>query len=207
VTEHAVPPGPSDPDSPGHGTVAPPWDESARPVAPRARDGYVHTRRGRAVGQHLVDVHDHLRAELAEVRDLLTEVRHGAVPAGAARATLHELSMRQHTWTLGAYCAAYCSVVGQHHGAEDGLVFPHLRRADPGLVPVLDRLEHEHAVIHEVVEQVDRALVNLVRSPGDFAELQQAVDLLSTALLSHLRYEEDQILAPLSRHGFFPGQL
>ncbi len=127
--------------------------------------------------------------------------------AGRARAALSEMTMRQNNWTLGAYCAAYCSMITQHHGLEDRAIFPHLRRADPGLVPVIDRLEQEHAIIHEVVLDVDRALVNLVRHPGDFTELQEAVDVLTDTLGSHLAYEEQQITEPLARHGFFPGQV
>ncbi|MGR6319444.1 LLM class flavin-dependent oxidoreductase [Micromonospora soli] len=183
------------------------WDESTRPVAPPAPAGHVYTPHDQAVGAHLVDVHDHLRQELAQVRDLLGQVRRGVVSAGAARAVLNQMTMRQNNWTLGAYCAAYCTVVTQHHGLEDNSVFPHLRRADPGLAPVLDRLEAEHVVIHDVVEGVDRALVDLIRNPGDFTEIQKAVDLLTDTLLSHLSYEEQQIVEPLARYGFYAGQV
>ncbi|MGW4297893.1 hemerythrin domain-containing protein, partial [Micromonospora chersina] len=183
------------------------WDESTRPAAPPPPAGHVYTARGQAVGQHLVDVHDHLRQELAQVRDLLEQVKRGAVAPDAARAVLNEMTMRQNNWTLGAYCAAYCTAVTQHHGLEDASIFPHLRQADAGLAAVLDRLEEEHVVIHGVVESVDRALVNLIRQPGDFTELQAAVDLLTDTLLSHLSYEEREIVEPLARHGFFAGQL
>jgi hemerythrin-like domain-containing protein len=117
------------------------------------------------------------------------------------------MAMRQNNWTLGAYCAAYCGLLTQHHGIEDTAVFPYLRRMDAGLVPVIDRLEQEHAIIHEVVEGVDRALVNLVRKPADLTELQEAVDLLTDTLLSHLSYEERQIIEPLARYGFYAGQV
>jgi alkanesulfonate monooxygenase SsuD/methylene tetrahydromethanopterin reductase-like flavin-dependent oxidoreductase (luciferase family)/hemerythrin-like domain-containing protein len=183
------------------------WDESTRPVAPPAPAGHVYTPHAQAVGGHLVDVHDHLRQELGQVRDLLDQVRRGVVSAGDARAVLNEMTMRQNNWTLGAYCSAYCAVVAQHHGLEDNSIFPHLRRSDPGLGSVLDRLEEEHVVIHDVVEGVDRALVNLIQHPGDFTELQQTVDLLTDTLLSHLSYEEQNIVEPLARYGFYPGQV
>lgn len=183
------------------------WDESGRPVGPSAPADHVYSDRAQAIGRHLVDVHDHLRQELSEIRDLLQQVRRGSVSAGHARSVLNEMTMRQNNWTLGAYCASYCSMLTQHHQIEDASIFPHLRRADAALAPVVDRLEEEHVIIHEVVEGVDRALVNLVRSPGDFSELQEAVDILSDALLSHLAYEEQQIIEPLSRFGFYPGQI
>jgi hypothetical protein len=46
---------------------------------------------------------------------------------------LNQMTMRQNNWTLGAYCAAYCTVITQHHGLEDRVIFPGLRRADPAL--------------------------------------------------------------------------
>jgi alkanesulfonate monooxygenase SsuD/methylene tetrahydromethanopterin reductase-like flavin-dependent oxidoreductase (luciferase family) len=183
------------------------WDESTRPVAPPAPAGHVYTDRAEAVGRHLVDVHDHLRQELAQVRDLLQQVTQGAVSAGRARAVINEMTMRQNNWTLGAYCASYCTLITQHHGIEDQSIFPHLRGADAGLVPVIDRLEAEHVIIHEVVEGVDRALVNLIHHPGDFRELREAVDILTDTLLSHLAYEEEQIVEPLARYGFYAGQI
>lgn len=183
------------------------WDESTRPAGPPAPADHVYSDRARAIGHHVVDVHDHLRAELAQIRDLLKQVRLGSVSAGRARSVLNDMTMRQNNWTLGAYCASYCAVLTQHHHIEDASIFPHLRRADAALAPVVDRLEQEHVIIHEVIEGVDRALVDLVRNPGDFTELQEAVDILTDALLSHLSYEEEQIMEPLSRHGFYRGQI
>ena len=42
---------------------------------------------------------------------------------------------------------------------------------------------------------------------GDFGPFQAAIDLLTDALLSHLAYEEWEIVEPLARHGLFPGQI
>ncbi len=183
------------------------WDESERPAGPPAPGGHVYSRRAQAVGQHLLDVHDHLRAELSQVRGLLDQVRQGSVSAGAARGALSQMTMRQNHWTLGAYCAAYCTLLTGHHHLEDTAIFPHLRRSDAGLGPVVDRLADEHVIIHEVVQDVDRALVRLIANPGDFTELTEAVDVLTDALLSHLAYEEQQIMEPLARFGFYPGQV
>ena len=61
-----------------------PWDESTRPHhEPPPCASY--TEHGRAVGQHLVDVHDMLRGELGELRDLVAHVRAGVLTAGTAR--------------------------------------------------------------------------------------------------------------------------
>ena len=93
---------------------------------------------------------------------MLDQVRTGHLTVGAARSVVNTMTMRQNNWTLGAYCESYCRIVTGHHTLEDRSVFPHLRRSEPGLGPVLDRLEAEHDVIHDVLEQFDRALVQLV---------------------------------------------
>ena len=183
------------------------WDESTRPVAPAPPEGFPYAPHAEQIGQHLVDVHDYLRRELDQVRDIASQVAEGILSAGAARSEINGMTMRQNEWTLGAYCAAYCRTVAGHHGMEDAQIFPHLRRADAGLVPVIDRLEAEHRVIHEVLEDVDAVLVRFIGQPGDVSELQQVVDVLTDVLLSHLSYEENQIVEPLARVGFYPGQV
>lgn len=182
------------------------WDESTRPEGPPAPSGQTFTEPAHAAGQHLVDVHDHLRSELDRLRSLLDQVRDGALTAAGARSALNEMTLRRNDWTLGAYCAQYCSLLTQHHSLEDQAVFPHLRASDSALAPVIDRLEQEHRVIHEVVLGVDRSLVAHMSDPGDFGPIQEAVDVLTDALLSHLSYEEGQLVGPLTRFGFYPGQ-
>jgi DNA invertase Pin-like site-specific DNA recombinase len=90
---------------------------------------------------------------------------------------------------------------------EDASIFPHLRRSDQGLGAVLDRLTEEHHVIHEVLELLDERLVEFIAAPDDFTGLQDAIDLLTDTLLSHLAYEEDQLVEPLVRLGFYPNQV
>jgi alkanesulfonate monooxygenase SsuD/methylene tetrahydromethanopterin reductase-like flavin-dependent oxidoreductase (luciferase family) len=114
----------------------------------------------------------------------------------AARSRINEMTMRQNKWTAGAYCESYCRVVTVHHTLEDTSMFPHLRGRDPRLGPVLDRLAEEHRTIHEVLEGLDHALVSYVAGPGGTADLRAAVDLLSDTLLSHLAYEERELVEP-----------
>jgi iron-sulfur cluster repair protein YtfE (RIC family) len=183
------------------------WDETTRPTRPAPPPGTVYTRLGRYIGGHLIEVHDHLRTELGQVRELIHQVRQGAIDAGGARSVINEMTLRQHDWALGAYCASYCRFVTGHHMLEDEAVFPHLRAREAGLGPVIDRLTGEHKIIHQVLSDVDQALVDHLRNPTDLAGLQQAVDLLTDTLLSHLAYEEAQLVEPLARHGFYAGQL
>ncbi|MET9276034.1 LLM class flavin-dependent oxidoreductase [Kribbella sp. NPDC003557] len=176
-------------------------DESARPTGPAPDPSRTYTPYQLQSGQHLIDVHDHLRAELDQVRDLVEQVAAGTLGVGAARSHINTMTMRQNNWTLGTYCESYCRLVTTHHSLEDASLFPHLRRADPELAPVVDRLQEEHKIIHDVLEGVDKALVALVDGSGDIDGLRAAVDLLDDTLLSHLSYEERELVEPLARLG------
>ena len=184
-----------------------PWDEASRPTYPVRPDPVeqaAYRPAQLAVPQHLKDVHDHLRSELTQVRDIVAQVVRGHLGVGAARSAVNAMTMRQNNWTLGAYCESYCRVVTTHHTLEDTGIFPHLRASDPDAVPVIDRLEEEHEVISDVLDDVDRALVALVADEAEgFERLQHVVDLLTDTLLSHLAYEERELLHPLARHGFY----
>ena len=184
-----------------------PWDESARPHRTESPPDIEYSRQGRQVGQHLIDVHDSLRRELTELRSVVGQVRDGELAAGEARDQLNQMAMRQNDWTLGAFCSRYCRAVTQHHNLEDVSVFPHLTRAEPSLEPVIDRLTEEHHAIHDAIEGVDKALVHHISNPGDFDQLQLAIDKLTDTLLSHLSYEEHELVEPLARVGFQPGQV
>ncbi|MFY1576642.1 LLM class flavin-dependent oxidoreductase [Verrucosispora sp. WMMD703] len=177
------------------------WDEAARPAGPAPDPQRTYTAHDQAGAQHLIDVHDGLRAELAQIHDLIEQVAAGLIDVGTARSHINTMTMRQNKWTLGTYCESYCRVVTTHHTIEDRSLFPHLRRADPRLAPVIDRLEEEHHAIHDVLEGVDRALVAFVATPDGMADLRAAVDLLSDTLLSHLSYEERELVEPIARLG------
>lgn len=180
-----------------------PWDEAARPSWTPDDPGRRYTAAEQAQAQHLIDVHDQLRAELAQVQHLVAQVAAGTIDLGAARSLINTMTMRQNNWTLGAYCESYCRIVTTHHTIEDRSMFPHLLGNEPALGPVIDRLEQEHHVIAEVLESVDRALVRLVSEPAGIDALREAVDLLSDTLTSHLAYEERMLLVPLARHGMY----
>jgi alkanesulfonate monooxygenase SsuD/methylene tetrahydromethanopterin reductase-like flavin-dependent oxidoreductase (luciferase family) len=175
------------------------WDESARPVGPEPDPHRPFSAAETSRGQHLVDIHDHLRAELDQVRDVMEQVLAGVLDPGQARSHINTMTMRQNNWTLGTYCESYCRVVTTHHTLEDMSMLPQLGRADPRLAPVTDRLAAEHVLIHGVIEQVDRALVAFVADPGRGDDLRAAVDLLTDSLLSHLSYEERELVEPLAR--------
>jgi hemerythrin-like domain-containing protein len=182
-----------------------PWDESTRPSYPAPADAS-YTEAQQAYPQHLIDVHDALRAELDQLRDVVDQVRRGLLQVGQARSVINTMTMRQNNWTLGAYCESYCRIVTGHHSLEDHSMFRYLRHSDPAAAPVVDRLQEEHEVIAEVLETVDRALVDLVAAEAAHTstaleDFSRTVDLLTDTLLSHLSYEERELLHPLARYG------
>lgn len=161
------------------------------PVAPAAGVG--------AEGQRaLVAIHDHLRQELAQLRDVLGQVAAGMASPAEARSYLSRMTMRQNEWTLGAFCAAYCRVVSVHHAIEDESLFPDLKAADQALAPVLARLRQDHEGIAELLREVDSALVAMIEDERP-DRAREAVDRLGDVLLAHLRFEEDQLLEPIGR--------
>ena len=189
-------------------TDAVPWDETTRPTHTDS-SGRTYAEADNAAPQHLVDIHNGLRAELAQLRDVLGQVRSGHATVGQARSVINTMTLRQNNWTLGAYCESYCRILTGHHTLEDRSVFPHLRSSEPGLERVIDQLETEHVEIHGLVEALDRSLVALVGTDGTgtpgsgaLAEVQRSLDVLTDALLSHLAYEERELIGPLARHGF-----
>lgn len=157
------------------------------------------TAMGRQSQETLLLVHEHLRTELRELQEAAAQVAAGALDPIAARSLLNRMAMRQNYWTLGAFCAQYCRVVNMHHTIEDYQMFPSLRREDRSLKPVLDKLQGEHEVIAEQIDQVDRALVEMMNDPGKLDVVRRVADELGDMLLSHLAYEEDQLLGPLGR--------
>jgi iron-sulfur cluster repair protein YtfE (RIC family) len=83
-----------------------------------------------------------------------------------------------------------------HHAAEDGELWPVMRRAlagRPADLALLEVMEAEHAGIHMLVDAVDTAVVE-----PDTGRLGDLVDALATGVHGHLRHEEDRAF-PLIR--------
>ncbi|MFI6950055.1 LLM class flavin-dependent oxidoreductase [Streptomyces sp. NPDC050422] len=177
------------------------WDEATRPTGPPAGPGRRYPRSEQEPARNLVAAHDQLRTDLDRLGEVVREVLADTRDPGDARSEIQKLGLRQNIWTLGAYCASYCRLTTLHHTREDEDLFPYLRRSDPRLGSVLDRLTEEHHAIQGVIERIDRELVAFAgeeRSPNG---LRAAMDLLTDTLLSHLSYEESELIEPMARFG------
>jgi hemerythrin-like domain-containing protein len=109
--------------------------------------------------------------------------------------------MRQNYWSLGALCATYCGVLTIHHAIEDSSLFVDLKSRDAELAPVIERLSEEHEVVAAVLSRLDTALVAMIDDPQQLTRVQTEVERLSDILLSHLAYEEEELLGPIARLG------
>ncbi len=133
-------------------TPLPLWDDEELRPHPVAYAGA--TAADRSAGEHLRAIHDMYRRGLAQVGDLIELVAAGEADPGAAREALHGLGLTEAYQTLGSSCGQICQAVTAHHGIEDRFLYPPLRAADAALTATLDRLGHEHEVIHAVLERI-----------------------------------------------------
>jgi hypothetical protein len=152
---------------------------------------------GAGLGRRLIEVHDHIRAETRKLAALVADVTAGREPAEAARSTLKELSLRQNYPGLGGFCSGYCELLTIHHTLEDRQVFPGLGSIHPGLKPVLSQLYKEHEVVAELIRMLDEALAASATDEGARGRLETISEALAEQLLSHLEYEECQLVAVL----------
>ena len=154
-------------------------------------DAKPETDRGRAMFRELLWVHSAIRRDLEIVEGLAADVGDG-LPGEAVQDTLEKLKTTGPLWRLKVNCLRYCSFVHSHHGAEDVLLFPALRSADPSIEPVVDRLEADHARVSDLLDIIEAAARALTDTDGGDAR-QRVIDGLQDLhvhLLEHLDYEE-----------------
>ncbi|MFD9888018.1 nitroreductase/quinone reductase family protein [Amycolatopsis sp. NPDC059027] len=152
--------------------------------------------RVRGMGDFVVEVHDWLRKELAELRGQADEIADGKATTFTRTADLGR-ELREH-------CLNFCEALKHHHHGEDAGAFPMLARRFPSLAPVLTKLAEEHAVVARAQERI-RALVEAyVPGEDDPARLREELDRLATGLEAHFAYEERSIVAALNTLGPAP---
>ena len=149
------------------------------------------TDRGRAIFEELLWVHSIIRRDLEIVEQLAADVGEG-IPGEAVQDALGELKTSGPLWRLKVNCLRYCSHVHAHHGAEDVLLFPTLRAADPSIGSVVDRLEADHVRVSDLLDVVEAAARELTDAEGGDARRRVIDGLrdLHVHLLEHLDYEE-----------------
>ena len=158
------------------------------------------TPQGEALYQDLLWVHGLLRQDLATVERLAVEVVDGASAEGVVR-EVRALETTGPLWRLRASCLHYCRFVHHHHRLEDRALFPELRRLNPSLGPVVDRLQEDHRRVAALLEAVESAARDLdgEDTPAVRLSVAAALEALAGHLLAHLELEEASVAETLRR--------
>jgi hypothetical protein len=149
---------------------------------------------GEALVAELRWVHDAIRHDLAVVRQLSQDVRDGS-PSDEITIAIGRLQTSGPLWQLRVNCLHYCRFVHTHHRLEDVALFPELRRSNPALGPVVDKLEADHRVVSDYLDEIEAAVRELGRvdSQAGRERIAAALDGLAEHLLAHLAFEEIEI--------------
>lgn len=149
----------------------------------------------------LVAIHSLIRGDLAKVT-LLAEDAAGGDDGGEIAQRIAELKASTMLWQLKLGCLQHCRFVHGHHNLEDAAIFPTLRRVDPELSSVVDRLEREHREVAMLLGGVERTAIELGSGPAGTAarrRLVVALERLGELLLDHLDFEEQSLESALAR--------
>ncbi|MQA02254.1 MAG: hemerythrin domain-containing protein [Streptosporangiales bacterium] len=137
-----------------------------------------------AFGTELIAIHDHLRQELATVRQSLQDGHHDGP------GQVH---------SLAAHCLAFCSALDQHHSGEDSSAFPALRQEFSDLAPVITKLEEDRALVASILQRLNQLLGELPTDPDaqDTVRVTGELDGPAAIIESHFTFEERTIVTAL----------
>jgi predicted glycoside hydrolase/deacetylase ChbG (UPF0249 family) len=167
-------------------------DDATRPAIP---DLPGITEAQKAPGEHLRQIHDHLRENMVVLGRLIERAAEGKASADDVKAETADLVMVSNYRRFGTLCGQYCQFVHGHHSIEDYAVFPGIAAQGPAFKAIADRLQAEHVVVHQLLEKLIDALIALADAPGrsNFEDAVTVFRALEKVLLSHLHYEEESI--------------
>jgi hemerythrin-like domain-containing protein len=155
--------------------------------------------------RELLYIHSLLRRDLQTVQRLANQARDGLSPEEIL-AEIRNLETNSPLWQLKFGCMYYCRFVHSHHTIEDAALFPMIRKHDPSLNSVVDRLEEDHLTVHHITERIvaitDRVAID--ESTASRTELVAALTDLEEHLLAHLTLEEESIGPLLSTWNHWP---
>ena len=188
-------------------TATVPWDESTRPTYPTPPDAQLH--RGRA--GLAAAPHRRPRRPARRARPAARRRRAGAPRADPGRpGALGHQHDDDAAEQLDAGHLLRDLLPHRHrppHARGPQHVPAAARAATPPSRPVVDRLAEEHVLIHDVLEEVDRALVGAGRGragrrpPPSWSASRTRSTCSPTCCSRTSSYEERELLHPLARFG------
>jgi iron-sulfur cluster repair protein YtfE (RIC family) len=165
-------------------------DDSKRPKAPKIETITPSQRRH---GRRLALYHNIHREQLQEVASFMARVETDIAQVAAKISDLH---MRNNYKMFGNLCGQECQMLTFHHDAEQSQVFPILHeQGSNGLKKVVERLIAEHAVVHELIEELEAAANVALKLPNaeTFSNLKEIFEVLNKVVRSHFGYEETEL--------------
>lgn len=145
--------------------------------------------RARAIGDHLVRIHDELRQEMAS---LLADVEaHLAAPSPAPGRPAPALTAQ-----LRERCATVCDALHGHHTNETERGFPLLEERFPGIIPALEQFRREHEALADIRHRVQEAVAGL--DDGDPGEVRAELRRLAAEMEAHFAREERRLVTALN---------
>ncbi|HEX3783569.1 MAG TPA: hemerythrin domain-containing protein [Pseudonocardiaceae bacterium] len=138
-----------------------------------------------AFGTELIEIHQWLREELAQLRDDVGGYLDGR---------------RDRPRELKAHCLSFCAALTKHHTGEDAGAFPLLARDYPNLRPIIVKLLEDHQLVRSILDNVEKLVAGMSEKP-DEAEAKRVrgeLDGLTAILESHFTFEEGRIVTALN---------
>lgn len=177
-------------------------DDATRPAPPKLeglKPEHKHA------GEHLRQVHGHLRDNMKTLRVLIERASQGLVSAGEVAEATDNMAMVANFRRFGTLCGQYCQFVHGHHSLEDQMLFPAIAAQGEVFRRIADRLQAEHVVVHELLVRLVDGLNALASEPSreNFEAAKTVYEALERVLLSHLGYEEDAIGDAMGYFGIF----
>jgi len=126
-----------------------------------------------AFGYQLIEIHQQLREDLADLLD-------------------------RETPTLHQHCLAFCGAVRAHHTSEDTNAFARLAEADPALRPMIELLERDHQQIATLLRNAEELAHRAARHPEAAPTLRGELEGIVAVLESHFAFEERTIVSALN---------
>jgi hypothetical protein len=172
-------------------------------TAPPVESTSTATREG--TFRELLAIHAYLRRDLETVHRLAQDARDGLSPQ-TILAEIRTLETNSPLWRLKFGCMHYCRFVHTHHTIEDAALFPMVRKQDPSLNRVVDRLEEDHLKVHHITERIAAEADKVTTDASGVSrfELVAALTELEDHLLSHLAFEEESLGPLLSTWDHWP---
>ncbi|MGC1505408.1 MAG: hemerythrin domain-containing protein [Sulfitobacter sp.] len=176
-------------------------EHGSRPGKPHLGTVGTDTRRA---GRHLAAIHRHYLGDLGRIAKVLQRVKAGDAPPAELSHIVLDADMTKNLRAVGTICGQECGVLKMHHDIEEQSIFPQLHgRGTAQIKAIVDRLQAEHLVVHEVLERLAAAADALSDTPSEenFQHTTEVFDRLLFVVRSHFHYEETTLEEALGVFG------